>query len=462
MKREKRIGLLVVSLLIAMLTLVGTVYAANVVVDDFEDGDWPEQSDSALCTSFFGANYQRACAGTGCSSCTPSQNTYDASSGVLGTERDLTATRESASGFVYLTIDFGDNGALNFETGSGGLGDSAVIWDGDEGDDSTGTRAGVISTTGLLGVDLTDGGTNEGFLLTVSSDDNEANLTLEVYSSTNVATTILALPGDIAGGSRVDVFVPFDSFSGAQSVFTSAGAVRLGFSTVAEAVDLTADLFEATTAREYGDLPSTYGASVLDAYHIPQTLRLGSSVDGESTANISSDTTGDDSDDFDDEDGVTPVGQWSSGTNGGTLEVTREGCAAITGGCYINGWIDWNGDGDFADALEHVIQNVNETTDDDVGEQYSFEVPTGFGGQYYYARFRICEGSTDCDDPDTTDTNVLNGEIEDYRWYWGPTAITLTDITARSTPTTAILIAAGVVGLGALAVLALARRRRLL
>ena len=47
----------------------------------------------------------------------------------------------------------------------------------------------------------------------------------------------------------------------------------------------------------------------------------------------------------------------------------------------------------------------------------------------YYARFRICNSPTDCADPVITD--VTGGEVEDYYWSFGPTAVTLSFLDAR-------------------------------
>jgi len=193
--------------------------------------------------------------------------------------------------------------------------------------------------------------------------------------------------------------------------------------TVVAGADVQIDFIEASNVREYGDLPSSY--SVISAYHIPQGLRLGKILDAETTYQASTGANGDDSNpsSFDDEDGVELRNlPW---TTTGYVRVYRYGCPDT--GCYINGWIDWNNDGDFNDSLEHVVNNQDE--EGDGYQTYSFSTPSGYSNGYYYARFRICPTSTGCDDPG--ESPVTNGEIEDYRWALGPTAVIINSFTAR-------------------------------
>ena len=228
-------------------------------------------------------------------------------------------------------------------------------------------------------------------------------------------------------------------------------------------LDLTLDYIEADSTREYGDLPvSLYTTSILSATHIPKGMRLGHNCDTESSYHSSTNADGDDSSEADDEDGVAPSNlPWSAGSDGGEVEITMQGCSTSVR-CYVHGWIDWNGDGDFDDtvdgASEHIVNGYSRTSDATVAR--SFDTPTSFSDGYYYARFRICpSASTNCDTPTTLDTDVSDGEVEDYRWALGPTAITLTSITARSTSIAVGLLAVALLGLGALGAISLLRRR---
>lgn len=307
-------------------------------------------------------------------------------------------------------------------------GKATLQWDGQDND------AIALDDDGLCNpdcVDLTDGGTNDGLHVQVIFDDLKCKLTFKVYTGTNWSQYTVNLPGGITEESnRVDVFFPFNGFTvggGTGAVFTSTGAVVMEIDgTVAAGVDVSIDMMATDSNREYGDLPvGTYGTSILNANHIPKGLRLGNNCDIEATYKSSTGANGDDTNDVDDEDGVAPTNlPWDPGSAGGAVAVTREGCANL-GGCYVNGWIDWNGDGDFADtvegASEHVVNNQLESTD--TTETYTFNTPTSYSAGSYYARFRTCQGSADCDNPDTTDTNVTNGEVEDYKWDITSTAV---------------------------------------
>ena len=415
MDMKKRVALLAVCVLLASLLTLGVLYAASVTVDDFSVG------------------FQYHCEPFHPVFCTAGPYGSVASTSALGGRRDISLTILTGSSLTFLSANGTSPNEVELSVPSGVTAIGEVVWDGDN--DAT-----TLDSSGLGGVDLSDGGTNIGILVSVLFDDRAIDVTLEVFSSTNVATYTINLPGGLDGlSNQMDVFVPFADFNGNTTVFTSAGAVRLSFAG-ASAVDANFDQIAATTIREYGDLPtSTYGARTLDAYHYPQGLRLGNNADGEVSPNQSAYAGGDDGNGYDDEDGaVANISSWSDGTNGGTITVTFEGCGLI-GTCYINGWIDWDNDGYFtgtvAGASEHVINNVSRSADRDQSnpEAFTFDTPnnwTSSGAGDYFARFRICEGSTDCDDPGIVDTNVSNGEIEDHSWEYHPTAVRLASFSA--------------------------------
>ena len=76
-------------------------------------------------------------------------------------------------------------------------------------------------------------------------------------------------------------------------------------------------------------------------------------------------------------------------------------------GAFLQGWVDFNGDGDFTDAGEQIITNVNPPA---LISPYSFNVPVGATLGTTYARFRYA-----------TMPNIAsfgpapNGEVEDYQ-----------------------------------------------
>jgi len=331
-----------------------------------------------------------------------------------------------SSGYLRLTVDNSNSNIFSYSADPQVQGWASVTWDGNDNLTST------LTYTGLNSVDLTDSGSNNGLLIAIVFDDLQADLTFKIYTDqNNWSYRTIRLPGAADGTpAHMDIFLPFSSFTtggGSGATFSNVGAVVMELDgTVAAGVDVQIDFIEVSNAREYGDLPSSY--SVISAYHIPQGLRLGKIVDAETTYQASTGANGDDNNPsgFDDEDGVQPLLlPWPAGGTG-YVGIDRYGCPSFPAGCYINGWIDWNNDGDFNDALEHIVNNTQVYGD---GSSYpSFTTPGSYSNGYYYARFRICPTSTGCDDPG--ESPVTNGEVEDYRWWLSPTAVELSSFSA--------------------------------
>lgn len=440
---KRRIWRAVLGAGLVALLVVGVVYAATVNVDTFNAGTHDLLADENTNTD--------------------SSSVNAGSTDVLGTYRDAEVNWVSGTGCnVTLKIDAGTSGGgtneLRFSNESGCTGSAEVIWDGDN-------DASTLSYS-LNGANLLDSSPeNDGIYIVVLNADRTANLTLTGYDDgSNYEESSMTINQGDQSIARMDLFFPFDDFSptGSGAAWGSLEALVLEI-TGDQDLDLAIDYMEAMNAfREYGDLPSTYG-TLLDAYHEPHGLSLGVNLDAESTDNSSSEADGDDSNDYDDEDGIERVDlfNWYEPNWEGGVQITVNGCPQTY--CYVYGWIDWTGDGDFNDtnlgsngASEQVVSygmgNGSRT-------RY-FDVPDNLSDGFYYARFRICENSADCDDPGTSDTVVSNGEIEDYRWAMDPTAITLTDITARSSTLTLALGAVALGAVGLLGAVVILRRRR--
>lgn len=441
--RWSRLLLLAIAIVMGIVLVVGVVLAAVVTVDTFNEGIQSLEVSSGIPVDSGFANHAT----------------------ILGGQRDAILTYTAGSGArINLDIDFdGTSNRLAYTSGDSMKGKAEIQWDGNADGGAT-----ALDADGLGGVDLTGGGTNDGFLVQVIFDDLAANLTFKVYTGTNWSQLTRSLPGRITATNRMDVFFPFNGFTtggGTGAVFTSTGAVVLEIDgTVAAAVDLSLDLTESDSNREYGDLPASYGTAITTANHIPEALTLGANLDIETDGQPSIDAKGDDNNDLDDEDGVEPTMgvAWSPGTNGGSIDVTVVGCV---GTCYLNGWIDWNGNNDLAgDQIldDYPISN-------ELDQTITFVIPDGTDTTevYFYARFRICDAIGECDNADTTDNNVSNGEVEDYRWYFGPTAVALTRLKATSAlPRLPVHVAAAalalLVGSAAVGGVLVLRRRRLL
>jgi hypothetical protein len=122
-------------------------------------------------------------------------------------------------------------------------GSSTIEWDGGNG-------AGLIDPTGLGGVDLTDGGLNDRFRVTVLEKDLSSSLAFTIYDTFGgSASGVIGLPGSISGAT--DFHLLFGSMVGAVDL-TSVGAIKMVISGVTNA-DLTLGSIETTHTPE----PST-------------------------------------------------------------------------------------------------------------------------------------------------------------------------------------------------------------
>ncbi len=171
------------------------------------------------------------------------------------------------------------------------------------------------------------------------------------------------------------------------------------------------DYVAQTTWHDLGDLPDIYGTTLAStgARHvIDPTLYLGDRVDAEGDGQPSADALGDDSNATttfgttgnDDEDGVS----WTPLNLGQSAVFTVT--SASSGQGFLNGWIDFNGDGDFADAGEQVV------TDTSLGTgtlTTSITIPMTATTGNLYMRFRY---STQAGLSPTGD--APDGEVEDY------------------------------------------------
>jgi uncharacterized repeat protein (TIGR01451 family) len=157
---------------------------------------------------------------------------------------------------------------------------------------------------------------------------------------------------------------------------------------------------------DFSDAPSGYGSA---RHTIVAGNRLGAAIDAEGAAQPSANADGDDNIGSDDEDGVT-IGTVQRGAIA-TITVSVSGA-----GGFLQGWIDWNGDGDWADAGEQVATNLqdNGTRDFDGAANGQIRVlalvPATASATNAYARFRWSTTSGL-----SSTANAANGEVEDYR-----------------------------------------------
>ncbi len=151
---------------------------------------------------------------------------------------------------------------------------------------------------------------------------------------------------------------------------------------------------------DVGDAPASYG----NPTHTLSGIRLGATVDADASLLTNATATGDDTNNTDDEDGVTLTPLLPSG------ETTLVPVSIQNAAGFLNVWFDWNADGDFVDAGEQMVTNqavaVGTTT-------LSIVVPATAVIGPTFARFRVCTSSGTCNTPRGT---VQSGEVEDYQF----------------------------------------------
>ncbi|MBK9358781.1 MAG: PKD domain-containing protein [Bacteroidales bacterium] len=161
---------------------------------------------------------------------------------------------------------------------------------------------------------------------------------------------------------------------------------------------------------DFGDAPDnlqnpndypTYSASNGASHIIANNTYLGLTVDGESDGQPTPAANGDNLNNINDQDGITFLWPMSPG-NPCKIKVV-----ASVGNALFNMWIDYNGNGSWADAGDHVFTDINPTA----GNNYfTFIVPgTAIPGPTF-ARFRFShQPALSFAGP------ASDGEVEDYR-----------------------------------------------
>ena len=168
-------------------------------------------------------------------------------------------------------------------------------------------------------------------------------------------------------------------------------------------------------ARDFGDAPFPYLTTIAQggaSAGFNAGLKLGANIDFEQDGLISSDAMGDDMSGLsangivvDDEDGVIfirPI------VRGDTQNVFRVSVTNTLGAAsYLSAWVDWNQDGDWADAGEKVISDITGLFG---SNDLRFTSPAGAALGNTFVRFRL-SGKPGV--PSAGFTEV--GEVEDYR-----------------------------------------------
>ncbi|MDC8014151.1 GEVED domain-containing protein [Tahibacter soli] len=211
-----------------------------------------------------------------------------------------------------------------------------------------------------------------------------------------------------AGANPLAVSVPCDVASHARTYarlrLSAAGtATPTGAALDGEVEDYAV----ATAGYDYGDAPAPYPTTRTQdgaRHRVLDTANptLGAAVDTEADGQPSAAANGDDlAGTPDDEDGVVFPSTLVPGTNG-TVTIA----AGATGG-LVDGWIDFNADGDFDDAGEQIL--ASHALAAAQSENVTFAVPVGATTGSTFARFRISAAGA------LAPTGAApDGEIEDH------------------------------------------------
>ncbi len=175
---------------------------------------------------------------------------------------------------------------------------------------------------------------------------------------------------------------------------------------------LSADFGDAPTAVQSG-FASSYPTTLADngARHTATGPLLGASRGADLDGQPSVAADGDDNDGDDDEDGVRFVpGFLTPGDSASTVEIDM---TASPSGGLLNAWVDFNADGDWADAGEQIFADT--TLSSGVIHTLTFAVPAEAAAGATYARFRVASYDEFSEGPLSFDGPAADGEVEDYR-----------------------------------------------
>jgi uncharacterized repeat protein (TIGR01451 family) len=342
---------------------------------------------------------------------------------------------------VVIGYDFGDaldptyptllasNGARHLTGGSLYLG-ATVDSDPDgqptanaDGDDNDGTNDedGVVFTSiaspgGTADVDVE---ASEAGLLNAWVDFNADGDWDDAGEQIFTDETLVAGSNSLTFAVPVGAAVAGDTFARFR-VDSSGGLLPTGAASDGEVEDHVITIEE----LDFGDAPDptypTLAASNGARHLIDGVTYLGAAVDADPDGQPNVNADGDDNDaQGDDEDGISYI-TWPVAGQLCTIRVT-----ASTAG-IVNAWIDYNADGDWADAGEHVFVDVAVVAGQN---NLDYTIPiTATTGVDTYARFRFStSGGLSFEGP------APDGEVEDYKM--GIVALDFGDAPDPSYPT---------------------------
>jgi len=288
--------------------------------------------------------------------------------------------------------------AVNIDTDNDGL-DNAFDLD----DNNTAEAA----SAGLTPVN-TDGDTQNDILDLDSDNDGltdlaESGLSLLDADANGKTDGVVGTNGLDNEGEAADTYVDNNGSSHDGTNFLLADFDNDTAANGSDAVPLTKDLSYRDIERDRSDAPTSFGEAT---HSLVSGLKLGVTVDSDGTSIESNDASGDGSDD----DGVFTDAALTTGFQDASLNLEDSVTlyVPVTGSGKLSAWIDWNGDGDFADLGEQIanaVAGADETLAVVVNVPLSATLATA------YARFRFSS-----DTAASTPTGAASdGEVEDYQ-----------------------------------------------
>ena len=217
----------------------------------------------------------------------------------------------------------------------------------------------------------------------------------------------------IPGPNNLTFMVPCNVIPGqmiARFRFSSTGGLPFtGFAPDGEVEDYMVMVEEyPTETLDFGDAPDPAYPTLLASngarHFIVPPLYLGAGVDNEPDGQPDANALGDDNDGNDDEDGVVFGAALVCGAR---VPVTITASVPPTGAAFVDAWIDFNADGDWADAGEQIFASVPVANG---VNNLNFNVPAGATPGKTFARFRLSSTGG------LAYTGLsLDGEVEDYQ-----------------------------------------------
>jgi hypothetical protein len=229
----------------------------------------------------------------------------------------------------------------------------------------------------------------------------------------------LTLPPGATVTIEVDVSVA-DPLSDQVSVHRVCGQSRVlgdGFGPVTSDDPATAAAGDATCTNlpEYGDAPNdgattffpTASADDGAVHALGSGVFLGATADVDADGQGTAAADGDDTDGNNDDDGVVFTSAIAPGGLATVEVVAAAACGSLT--CYLNAWMDFNGDGDWDDPDEQIF--TDRVVAAGANPDLAFAVPaSSVAHTETYCRFRLST-STGL----STTGLAPDGEVEDYR-----------------------------------------------